>query len=126
MRSYYCNLNDCHTATGTVIAIDVMRAFSTAAYAFSMSAKQVLLGGGGDEDLACANSLEALLKDERPNLQPFIQRVLASKDEFQHFNPTKIGFPITDLDYCTQTDKFDFAMPIERNDGRLIMYFIKP
>jgi 2-phosphosulfolactate phosphatase len=227
MRFLYCNLDDCHTATGTVIVIDVLRAFSTAAYAFSLGAREILLVGtveealslrqqisnskvmgevngirpdgfdfgnsptclsqedlsgvtiiqrttagtqgairsqnaevllatslvvanatvqhvkrlgadqvtfvitgkdlgGGDEDLACAEYIEALLKGERPDPQPFIQRVLASRDASQHFDPTKIGFPLTDLDYCTQIDKFDFAMPIERNDGRLIMRCMKP
>lgn len=226
MRFHYCDLDDCHTATGTVIVIDVLRAFSTAAYAFSLGAREILLVGtveealslrqqisnskvmgevngtrpdgfdfgnsptylsqedlsgviiiqrttagtqgairsqnaevllasslvvadatvqqvkklrsdqvtfvitgkdfgGGDEDLACAEYLEALLGDERPDPQPFIQRVLASRDASQHFDPNKVGFPLTDLDYCTQIDKFDFAMPIERNDGRLIMHCIK-
>lgn len=227
MMFHYRDLDDCHTAKGTVIVIDVLRAFSTAAYAFSLGARQILLVGtveealtlrqqvpnskvmgevngirpdgfdfgnsptylsqedlsgvtmiqrttagtqgvvrsknaevllaaslvvadatvkhvkklgsdqvtfvitgkdfgGGDEDLACAEYLEALLKGEHPDPQPFIQRVLASKDASQHFDPTRIGFPITDLDYCTQIDKFDFALSIERNDGRLIMRCTKP
>jgi 2-phosphosulfolactate phosphatase len=227
MRFHYRNLDDCHIATGTVIVIDVLRAFSTAAYAFSLGAREILLVGtveealslrpqipnskvmgevngirpdgfdfgnsptylsqedlsgvtmiqrttagtqgairsqkadallasslvvanatvqhvnklgadqvtfvltgkdfgGGDEDLACAEYLEALLKGEQPDPQPFIQRVLSSRDASQHFDPNKIGFPFTDLDYCTQIDKFDFAMPIERNDGKLIMRCIKP
>ena len=227
MRFQYCNLDNCHTATGVVVVIDVLRAFSTAAYAFSLGAREILLVGtveealslrpqipnskvmgevngirpdgfdfgnsptylsqedlsgvtmiqrttagtqgvvrsrnadvllassfvvadatvkhvkklgsdqvtfvitgkdfgGGDEDLACAEYLEALLKGEQPDPRPFIQRVLASKDASQHFDPTKIGFPITDLDYCTQIDKFDFALSIERNDGRLIMRCTKP
>ena len=227
MRFQYCNLDNCHTATGVVVVIDVLRAFSTAAYAFSLGAREILLVGtveealslrpqipnskvmgevngirpdgfdfgnsptylsqedlsgvtmiqrttagtqgvvrsrnadvllassfvvadatvkhvkklgsdqvtfvitgkdfsGGEEDLACAEYLEALLKGEHPDPQPFIQRVLASKDASQHFDPTKVGFPITDLDYCTQIDKFDFALSIERNDGRLIMRCTKP
>ena len=226
MKFHYSYLDDCHTAEGTVIVIDVLRAFSTAAYAFSLGAKEILLVGtveealslrpqilnskvmgevnglrpdgfdfgnsptyliredlsditmiqrttagtqgvvrsqnaeillaaslvvanatvqhvkkleveevtfvitgkdfgGGDEDLACADYLEALLKCEQPEPQPYIQRVLASKDASQHFDPNKIGFPITDLDYCTQIDKFDFAMPIERKDGKLIMHCVK-
>jgi 2-phosphosulfolactate phosphatase len=227
MKFYYRHLDDCHSAKGTVIVIDVLRAFSTAAYAFSLGVKEILLVstveealslrpqisnskvmgevnglrpdgfdlgnsptyliledlsgvtmiqrttagtqgvvrsqdaevllassfvvvnatvqyvrklgsdqvtfvitgkdfGGGDEDLACANYLEALLKGEHPDPQPFIQRVFASKDASQHFDANKAGFPITDLDYCTQIDKFDFAMPIERQDGRLIMHHRKP
>ena len=227
MRFLYSSLEDCHSAKGIVIVIDVLRAFSTAAYAFSLGAKEILLVGsveealalrqqvpnskvmgevhglrpdgfdfgnsptyliqedlssvtmiqrttagtqgvvrsqkaemllaasfvvagatvehvkklgpeevtfvitgrdfgGGDEDLACANYLEALLKGHRPVPKPFIQRVLASRDASQHFDPNKVGFPITDLDYCTQVDKFDFAMPIERRDGRLIMHSVQP
>ncbi len=229
MRFRYSDLDDCHTAKGIVIVIDVLRAFSTAAYAFSLGAREILLvstveealglrtqiahskamgevhglrpegfdfgnsptylvqedltgmtmiqrtsagtqgvirsqnaevmlvasfvvanatiqyikklhadeltfvitgrdsfGSGGDEDLACAEYLEALMRGDQPDPQPFIQRVLTSKDASQHLDPNKIGFPITDLDYCTQIDKFDFAMPIERHDGRLIMHCIKP
>ena len=227
MRFHYCSLDDCHAAKGTVIVIDVLRAFSTAAYAFSLGVTEILLVstveealslrpqipnskvmgevhglrpdgfdfgnsptyliqedlagvtmiqrtsagtqgairsqnaevllassfvvanatvehvkklgsdqvtfvitgrdfGGGDEDLACADYLEALLRDDSPDPNPLIQRVLSSKDASYHLDPNKLGFPITDLDYCTQIDKFDFAMPITRTDGRLIMRCIKP
>jgi 2-phosphosulfolactate phosphatase len=227
MRFHYHDLDDCHTATGIVIVIDVLRAFSTAAYAFSRGAMEILLVstveealslrlqvpnskvmgevngirpdgfdfgnspsylsqedlsgvtmiqrtsagtqgvvrsqnaqvllassfvvasatvnqvkklganevtfvitgkgfGGGDEDLACAEYLEALMKGDQPDPQPFIRRVLASKDASHHLDPGKIGFPFADLDYCTQADKFDFALPITRTDGRLIMHCVKP
>jgi 2-phosphosulfolactate phosphatase len=36
-------LEDCHHATGIVLIIDVLRAFSTAAYAFSRGAKEIRL-----------------------------------------------------------------------------------
>ena len=227
MKFHYATLDDCHTARGVVIVIDVLRAFSTAAYAFSLGAREILLVGtveealslrpqipkskvmgevngvrpdgfdfgnsptylssedlsgitmiqrttagtqgvvrsqnaevliaaslvvadatvkyvnkigaeqvtfvitgrdfgGGDEDFACGEYLEARLRGDRPDAQPFVQRVFASKDASQHFDPNKIGFPITDLDYCTQIDKFDFAMPITRADGRLVMHCVKP
>ncbi len=227
MKFHYTNLEDCHTAKGVVIVIDVLRAFSTAAYAFSLGTQEILLVstveealslrpqiphskvmgevnglrpdgfdfgnsptylsqedlsgitmiqrttagtqgvvrsqnaevllaasflvadatvkhvnkleadevtfvitgknfGGGDEDLACAEYLEALLKGSRPDPQPFIQRVFASKDASHHFDPNKVGFPLSDLEYCTWIDKFDFAMPIERSNGKLIMRCIKP
>jgi 2-phosphosulfolactate phosphatase len=227
MKFRYSGLDDCHTAKGTVIVIDVLRAFSTAAYAFSLGAREILLVstvedalalrpkipnskvmgevngmrpdgfdfgnsptylvqedlsgvtmiqrttagtqgvvrslnaevllaasfivanatvqhvkklelaevtfvitgkdfGGGDEDLACAEYLEALMEGNQPDPQPFIRRVLGSKDASQHFDPNKIGFPLTDLDYCTRIDNFDFAMPIVRKDGRLVMHCMKP
>lgn len=227
MKFHYTNLEDCHTAHGVVIVVDVLRAFSTAAYAFSRGAKQILLastveealtlgsqipnskvmgevGGlppegfdfgnspthiskedlsgitliqrtgagtqgavrsqsadvmlassfvvaeatvkavnklgvpeitfvitgetfrGGDEDLACAVYLEELLKGNQPNTQPLIQRVFDSRDAIQHLDPLQTAFPLSDLDYCTQVNRFDFAMPITREDGKLIMRCVKP
>ena len=222
MRFHYADLEDCHDAKGVVIVIDVLRAFSTAAYAFARGAKEILLvstvdealslksaipqsramgevGGlrpegfdvgnsptyidetdlfgitmihrtsagtqgvvrsrgadvmlacsfvvagataryvsnlavpevtfvitgksynGGDEDLACAQYLESLLKGNQPDINPFIKRVLESRDAFPHLDPAQREFPLSDLEYCTQVDKFDFAMPISRENGNFIM-----
>ena len=227
LKFHYTDLEDCHTAQGVVIVIDVLRAFSTAAYAFSRGAKEILLvstvdealsykstipnskamgevGGlrpegfdfgnsptyinqaelsgvtmihrtsagtqgvvrsqgaevmlassfvvasataryvsklavpqvtfvitgrsynGGDEDIACAEYLEALLKGTQPDLHPFIKRVMESKDAFPHLDPAQREFPLSDLDFCTQIDKFDFAMPIMRENGKFIMRTIHP
>ena len=226
MKFHYTTLESCHESAGVVIVIDVLRAFSTAAYAFSRGAKEITLVGtveealslksqipyskamgevgglppagfdfgnssthiceedlsgitliqrtgagtqgavrsqkadvmiaasfvvahstvryvsklgalevtfvitgkttGGDEDLACAEYLEELLKDKKPDTRPFIQRVFESRDALQHLDPAQTGFPLSDLDYCTQIDKFDFAMPITREDEKLIMRCIKP
>ncbi len=227
MKFHYTNLEDCHTAKGIVIIIDVLRAFSTAAYAFSRGAREIVLvstveealtlklqipnskamgevGGlapegfdfgnsptfinredlsgitliqrtgagtqgavrsenaevmlassfvvatatvafinnlrasevtfvvtgktfsGGDEDLACAEYLEELLKGNNPDTKSFIKRVFDSRDALQHLDPLELAFPRSDLDYCTKIDKFDFAMPITREDGKLIMHCAKP
>jgi 2-phosphosulfolactate phosphatase len=227
MQFRYTTLEDCHTANGVVIVIDVLRAFSTAAYAFSRGIKEIILvssveealslksclpnakamgevgglpppgfdfgnsptylsleelsgitliqrtgagtqgavrsqnaevmlaasfvvadatarfvsnlgtrkvtfvitgkyGNRGDEDLACAEYLEALMKRDQPAREPFIQRVFASRDALQHLDPAETGFPLSDLYYCTQIDKFDFALPITREDGRLIMRCVIP
>lgn len=227
MNFHYTDLEDCHTAKGVVIVIDVLRAFSTAAYAFSRGAKEIILvstaeealslksticpskamgevGGlrpdgfdfgnsptyiheadlsgmtmihrtsagtqgvvrshgaevllassfvvanatvqyisnlvapevtfvitgksynGGDEDIACAEYLEQLLKGNQPEVKPFLKRVLESKDAFPHLDPEQRAFPRSDLEYCTQINKFDFAMPITRENGRFIMRAIKP
>jgi len=227
MKFHYTHLEDCHTAQGVVIIIDVLRAFSTAAYAFSRGTKEILLvstveealllgsqipnskvmgevGGlppdgfdfgnspthiskenlsgmtliqrtgagtqgavrsrkaetmlagsfvvasatvrlvkklqaqevtfvitgqlfsGGDEDLACAEYIQALLNGHQPEKKPFIQRVFDSRDALQHLDPLQIAFPRSDLDYCTQIDNFDFAMPIMHEDGRLVMRCVKP
>jgi 2-phosphosulfolactate phosphatase len=221
-KFHYATLEDCHTAGGVVILIDVLRAFSTAAYAFSRGAQEIILVGSvdealalktqipnskvmgevgglppagfdfgnspthidaknlsgvtliqrtgagtqgavrsqnaefllassfvvaeatvrhvrqlerdavtfvitgkhasrGDEDLACAEYLEQLLRGNCPDAKPFLQRVFDSIDAIQHLDALETAFPRSDLDYCTAIDKFDFAMPITRGDGKLVM-----
>ncbi len=59
MKFNYATLETCHTATGMVLVIDVLRAFSTAAYAFSRRAKAILLVSGVEKAL--------ILKTQIPN-----------------------------------------------------------
>jgi 2-phosphosulfolactate phosphatase len=61
MKFRYTTLDTCHTATGIVLIIDVLRAFSTAAYAFSRGAKQIHLVSEVEEALA--------LKAQLPNVK---------------------------------------------------------
>jgi len=228
VKFHYTNLETCHEATGIVIVIDVIRAFTNAAYAFARGAREiypvstveealklkvaipnslvcgevggvppqgfdfgnsptqtntldlrgrviiqrtsagtqgivrsinantmltaslvvanatvthirnlraeevtfVITGqvgdGRGDEDLACAEYLEALLRGLEPDRKPFVQRVFESRDAHQHLDPKQPAFPLSDLDYCTRIDNFDFAMPIVHEDGKLVMRAVRP
>lgn len=223
MRFHYTNLETCHEARGMVVVIDVIRAFTNAAYAFSRGAKEIYpvstvqqalqfkaqypealvcgevggippegfdfgnsptqtntldLGGrvivqrtgagtqgivrslngntifaaslviasatvshilkhapesvsfvitgqfseeSGDEDLACAEYLELLLKGKQPDPSPYTDRVYKSRDALFHLDPNLPAFPKSDLDHCTSVDAFDFAMPVARESGRLVM-----
>ncbi len=226
MKFHYTNLETCHEATGVVVVIDVIRAFTNAAVAFSRGAKEIYpvskveealqfkaetpnslacgeVGGiapegfdfgnsptqtdrldlngkiivqrtgagtqgivrslnaevmlaaslvvtgatvryiqrlkpadvtfvitgesfnGGDEDLACAEYIEALLKGEQPDPAPFTQRVINSRDGLQHLDPLQTAFPVTDLDYCGHIDLFDFVMLVTQENGRHVMHAIK-
>src|SRR5690242_10471755 len=51
MKFNYATLETCHTATGIVLVIDVLRAFSTAAYTFSQGAKEIRLVSTVEEAL---------------------------------------------------------------------------
>lgn len=223
MKFNRLTLDTCHTATGIVLIIDVLRAFSTAAYAFSRGAKQVHLvsgvqealdlkaqlpnaramgevgglppegfdfgnsptrilehdltgitfiqrtgagtqgavrcvnaevmlatsfvvaqgtmdyvlklnpkeitfvitgGFGNDEDVACADFLEKQLTGKETEAQEYIRRVYASRDALEHM-PDHPQFPKADLDYCSRINAFDFAMPITRENGQLIMRPVK-
>lgn len=219
MKFNRLTLDNCHTATGIVLIIDVLRAFSTAAYAFSRGAKEIRLvsgveealdlkakipgakamgevgglppegfdfgnsptrilehdltgvtlvqrtgagtqgavrsvnaevmlatsfvvaqatmdyvlrlnpgeitfvitgGMGNDEDVACADFLEKQVTGQETEAQEYIRRIYASRDALEHM-PDHPQFPKADLDYCSRIDAFDFAMPIVRENGNLIM-----
>lgn len=225
MKFHYTTLESCHEATGTVLIIDVLRAFSNAAYAFSRAAKQIILvsaveealtlktkipnskamgevgglpplgfdfgnsptqiiledltgltliqrtgagtqgavrcvnadfmfatsfvvteatvnhvlriappevtfvitgGFNNDEDVSCAEYLEMLFKGLTPDTKSFINRVYKSRDAEQHLDPNQPEFPESDLDYCTQINRFNFSMPITRENGQLVMRAIQP
>jgi 2-phosphosulfolactate phosphatase len=80
---------------------------------------------GGDEDLACAEYLEALLKGEQPDPEPFRQRVINSRDGLQHLDPLQTAFPFTDLDHCARIDAFDFSMLVTKENDRHVMRAIQ-
>ena len=228
MKFHYTNLDTCHEASGVVVVIDVIRAFTNAAFAFSRGAKEIYpvsgveealqfkantpnslacgevgglppegfdfgnsptqtnkldlsgkiivqrTGAGtqgivrslkaetmlaaslvvanatvrtvqqlspetvtfvitgqykaehGDEDLACAEYLEALLRGEVSNPAPIVERVFKSRDALMHLDPNLPAFPRTDLDYCTQIDAFDFVMSVKKENGRHVMRAVRP
>jgi 2-phosphosulfolactate phosphatase len=227
MKFHYTNLETCHQATGVVVVIDVIRAFTNAAFAFSCGARQIYpvstveealqfkaetfnslacgevgglppegfdfgnsptqtremdligktivqrTGAGtqgivrsgkaetmlaaslvvasatanhiqklaleavtfvitgqykpehGDEDLACAEYLEALIRGGRPDPIPFVERVYRSRDALMHLDPNLPAFPRSDLDYCTHIDAFDFVMLVTKENGRPVMRAVK-
>jgi 2-phosphosulfolactate phosphatase len=77
--------------------------------------------GHGDEDVACAEYLIALLRSERPDVAPFIRRVYDSLAGRMFADPAQPDFPLTDMEYCARVDRFDFAMPIRRSADLLLL-----
>jgi 2-phosphosulfolactate phosphatase len=78
-------------------------------------------GDQGEEDLACANYLEALLRGDWVQPEVYQQRVLHAPASRIFQDPERPEFPALDLELCLQVDRFDFAMPIERQNGHLVM-----
>jgi 2-phosphosulfolactate phosphatase len=58
MKFHYAALEDCQTAKGIVLVVDVLRAFSNAAYAFSCGARQIILVSSVDEALAMKGEIQ--------------------------------------------------------------------
>ena len=77
--------------------------------------------GMGDEDVACADYLEALLKGHQPAPEPFLTRVRESVIGQLFLNPSYPELPADDLPCCTDLDRFDFAMLVRRKNGLLVM-----
>jgi 2-phosphosulfolactate phosphatase len=76
----------------------------------------------GDEDAACADYIEALLTTGNPDPTPYLARVANSPTGKLFQSNTRPEYPATDLPYCLQLDRFNFALPIQRQpDGLLIM-----
>jgi len=62
-------LQNCHTATGTVVVIDVLRAFTTAAYAFDAGAEDITVVSTVAEAFALKEQMpDALLMGEEDGL----------------------------------------------------------
>ena len=61
MEFKYLTNENCHTASGVVVVIDVLRAFSTAAYAFGAGADSITLVGDVEEALALKSQMEDVL-----------------------------------------------------------------
>lgn len=73
----------------------------------------------GDEDVACADYLEALLSGKTPDPEPFAQRVRDSDFGRRFLAGTYDHLPASDLALCAQVDRFDFAMRVLLMDGHL-------
>ena len=83
-------------------------------------------GDSGDEDLACAEYLEALLRGQQPDPAHYIDRVYKSRDASLHLDPSLPQFPSSDLEFCAEIDAFDFVMLVIKENGRHVMRAIKP
>jgi 2-phosphosulfolactate phosphatase len=75
----------------------------------------------GEEDIACADYIEALLRGDAVVADEFAERVRKS-DFGQRFTAgTWPNLPLADLEMAAQPDLFDFAMPVQRDGDRLVI-----
>lgn len=221
MHFHHFNLENCGSATGLVIVIDVLRAFSTAAYAFAAGAEEIFLvstvedafalkkeinqsrimgevdglpvegfdygnspaqfggsnlsgipliqrttsgtqgvvlsqnaetllttsfcnagataeyieslsptavsfvitgkrpGGWGDEDQACADYIQSLVLKQNEDPEQFLDRVRRSTPGRYFRNSKMPEYPLRDLEYCLEINKFNFIMEVQRSSEHL-------
>jgi 2-phosphosulfolactate phosphatase len=78
--------------------------------------------GRGEEDVACSEYLQALLRGTQPNKEAYVKRVRECRTSRRMFaDPSQPEFLWEDIECCVSVDKFDFSMVIERQDGLLVM-----
>jgi 2-phosphosulfolactate phosphatase len=78
-------------------------------------------GRDGDEDVACADYIESLLRGEPTVLDGFAQRVRRSDFGARFAAGTFPHLPAADLDIAAHTDRFRFAMPVKDEADRLVI-----
>jgi 2-phosphosulfolactate phosphatase len=68
MRAHHVSIAECHRVKGTAVVIDVLRAFSTAAWAFHLGIERIVLSDDIDEALRIKAKLPGALamKDSQP------------------------------------------------------------
>lgn len=75
----------------------------------------------GEEDIACADYIEALLRGDSPNPEVFSRRVRDSDFGRRFAAGTWPNLPRGDLELAAHADLFDFAMPVVRDGERLVI-----
>ena len=81
---------------------------------------------GGDEDQACAEYMEALLRGGLSDVKPFLDRVRNSHEGRLLRESAMPHAPVSDLEYCISANKFPFAMPVTRENRHFIMRATDP
>jgi 2-phosphosulfolactate phosphatase len=75
----------------------------------------------GDEDVACADYIESLLRGESPSPEAFARRVRQSDFGARFALGTWPNLPAADLEIVAHADRFGFAMPVQVEAGELVI-----
>jgi 2-phosphosulfolactate phosphatase len=76
---------------------------------------------GGEEDIVCADFIEARLKGQEPENDIYIQRVRRSAAARKFLDPDEGSFPLSDLECALAIDEFNFPMVVERRDDLIVL-----
>lgn len=79
-------------------------------------------GGRADEDLACAQYMAAHLSGDDVDAAPFLARVERAGQRLQRgVELGHRGVHSDDVALCVDLDRFDFALGVAEEDGRLVL-----
>jgi 2-phosphosulfolactate phosphatase len=68
-----------------------------------------------DEDDLCAELLAARLRDQPYDTSTVRERLRGTRSALKFFDPTATWAPETDFDLCTDVDRFDFVLRLNRS-----------
>ncbi len=135
-RVYQNRLNDHPYTNDTVVVIDVLRSFTTAAVALDRGASAVypvegLLAAGkllakfansvSVGAIACADYIESLLRGDPVVPETFAGRVRESDFGRRFSAGTAPSLPPADLDIAAHVDRFQFSMPVLSDGEHLVI-----
>ncbi len=83
----------------------------------------VFKGGWGDEDIACADLIEARLLKKEVHLEEILSRVAKSKSGEKYHAWEDPIFPREDLIIASEIDRYDFAMKVALESK---IHFLRP
>ncbi len=75
----------------------------------------------GDEDIAFADYVTELIMGRTPDPAPYLERIHTSSHGRRFLSGASPHLPLHDLEFAVALDRFDFAMPIARRNGLLVM-----
>jgi 2-phosphosulfolactate phosphatase len=75
----------------------------------------------GDEDFACADYIDALLREDTAAAAPFEARVRGSDFARRFTGAPGTSHPAGDVTCCALADRFDFALRVVRRGARLVL-----
>lgn len=109
-------------ATGLVCALataDAIRAGGAEHVCFVITGEWV--DRDGDEDVACADYIEALLRGDAATPGEFAERVRNSDFGRRFAAGASPNLPRADLDIAARTDLYGFAMPVHSEGDQLVI-----
>ena len=75
----------------------------------------------GDEDIACADYIEALLRCDDPKPEHYERRVRESDFGRRFSAGTSSNLPLADLELAAHADRFTFSMPVQLDGEHLVI-----
>ena len=99
----------------------VARATAEALLAAKPATVTLVASADHPEDHACAHYLEGLINGSKPDFEQLLEPVRASERYARLISGSWPGCPPSDVELSLVADRFDFAMPVTRGDGYLVL-----